>query len=347
MSESKIIYTHTDEAPLLATYSFLPIIEAYAAKAGVDVETRDISLAGRILASFADRLPEDQRVADALAELGDLAKTPEANIIKLPNISASIPQLKAAIAELQAQGFDLPDYPDNPQTDDEKDVRARYDKVKGSAVNPVLREGNSDRRAPESVKNYARKHPHSMGAWTLRLEDQRRAHGRRRLPRPTRSRSVIEKAGSLRIELVTDDGTEVLKESVPVEAGEVVDAHLHEHRRAAVLPERPDRAGQGRRRAVLGAPQGHHDEGLRPDHLRPRGAGVLPDAVRRAGRGAARARPRPEQRPRRHPLRRREGRRRDRAQPSRRPSSRTSRTARRWRWSTPTRASPTCTCPAT
>ena len=182
MSESKIIYTHTDEAPLLATYSFLPIIEAYAAKAGVDVETRDISLAGRILASFADRLPEDQQVPDALAELGDLAKTPEANIIKLPNISASIPQLKAAIAELQEQGFDLPDYPDNPQSDDDKDVRARYDKVKGSAVNPVLREGNSDRRAPESVKNYARKHPHSMGDVVLRLQDQRRAHDRRRLP---------------------------------------------------------------------------------------------------------------------------------------------------------------------
>ncbi len=166
MSESKIIYTHTDEAPLLATYSFLPIIQAYAAKAGVGVETRDISLAGRILAGFADRLPEDQQVPDSLAELGDLAKTPEANIVKLPNISASIPQLKAAIAELQEQGFDLPDYPDNPQSDDEKDVRARYDKVKGSAVNPVLREGNSDRRAPESVKNYARKHPHSMGEWS-------------------------------------------------------------------------------------------------------------------------------------------------------------------------------------
>src|SRR6187397_3166321 len=156
---AKIIYTHTDEAPLLATYSFLPIVEAYAGKAGVAIETRDISLAGRILAQFGI-------VDDALAELGALAKTPEANIIKLPNISASVPQLKAAIAELQGHGYALPDYPDNPPSDEETDIRSRYDKIKGSAVNPVLREGNSDRRAPLSVKNYARKHPHKMGAWS-------------------------------------------------------------------------------------------------------------------------------------------------------------------------------------
>ena len=166
VTDSKIIYTHTDEAPLLATYSFLPIVQAYAAKAGVDVETRDISLAGRIIAVFPERLTDDQRIGDALAELGELANTPAANIIKLPNISASMPQLKAAIAELQAKGYDLPDYPEDPQTDEERDIRARYDKVKGSAVNPVLREGNSDRRAPASVKGYARSHPHSMGAWS-------------------------------------------------------------------------------------------------------------------------------------------------------------------------------------
>ncbi|ROR90182.1 NADP-dependent isocitrate dehydrogenase [Nocardioides aurantiacus] len=222
MTDSKIIYTQTDEAPALATYSFLPVISAYAAKAGVDVETRDISLAGRIIAVFSDLLPEDQRVDDALAELGDLAKTSEANIIKLPNISASVPQLKAAVAELQEQGVALPDYPDSPQTDEEKDVRARYDKVKGSAVNPVLREGNSDRRAPESVKSYARKNPHSMGAWssdsktnvaTMSGDDFR--HNEQSV--------VIEEAGSLRVELVTDGGTQVLKESIPVEAGEVVD----------------------------------------------------------------------------------------------------------------------------
>ena len=222
MSEPKIIYTHTDEAPLLATYSFLPVIQAYAATAGVEVETRDISLAGRILASFADRLPEDQRVPDSLAELGALAQRGEANIVKLPNISASLPQLKAAIAELQEQGFDLPDYPDSPQSEEDKDVRARYDKVKGSAVNPVLREGNSDRRAPQPVKGYVRKHPHSMGAWSPDCKTNV-AHMSAGDFRSNEKSVVIEKAGSLRIELVTDAGTEVLKESVPVEAGEVVD----------------------------------------------------------------------------------------------------------------------------
>jgi isocitrate dehydrogenase len=221
---SKIIYTHTDEAPALATYSLLPIVEAYAAAAGVSVETRDISLSGRILAQFADRLPEDQRVDDALAELGELATKPEANIIKLPNISASIPQLKAAIAELQEHGYDLPAYPDEPTTDEEKDVRARYDKVKGSAVNPVLREGNSDRRAPESVKQYARTHPHSMGAWSpesrtrvATMDDGDFRHSEKSV--------VVADDDILRIEHVGADGTvTVLKESVPVLAGEVVDA---------------------------------------------------------------------------------------------------------------------------
>ena len=166
MTESTIIYTHTDEAPLLATYSFLPIISAYAAIAGVALETRDISLAGRIIANFPEHLNPGQRIGDALAELGALTLEPEANIIKLPNISASIPQMKEAIAELQAQGYALPDYPDAPETAEEKEIRARYDRVKGSAVNPVLREGNSDRRAPASVKQYAKTHPHAMGAWS-------------------------------------------------------------------------------------------------------------------------------------------------------------------------------------
>ena len=161
-----IIYTLTDEAPMLATYSFLPVVQAFASSAGVDVETRDISLAGRILALFPDHLTEEQRIGDALTELGELATTPEANIIKLPNISASMPQLKAAVKELQSQGYALPDYPDDPQTDEDREIRSRYDRVKGSAVNPVLREGNSDRRAPSAVKNYARRHPHSMGAWS-------------------------------------------------------------------------------------------------------------------------------------------------------------------------------------
>jgi isocitrate dehydrogenase len=219
-----IIYTRTDEAPLLATYSFLPIIQAYASTAGIEIQTRDISLAGRIIAQFPERLTEQQRIGDALAELGELAKTPAANIIKLPNISASIPQLKAAIAELQGKGYDLPDYPDDPKTEAEKAVRAIYDKVKGSAVNPVLREGNSDRRAPASVKNYARKHPHKMGAWspdsrtnvaTMSAEDFR-----------ANEKSVVLPADdTLTIELTGNDGSvTVLKQSLPVLAGEVVDA---------------------------------------------------------------------------------------------------------------------------
>lgn len=224
MTDSTIIYTHTDEAPALATYSFLPVIQAYASTAGVNVESRDISLAGRIIASFPERLQEGQRIDDALAELGELAKRPEANIIKLPNISASIPQLKAAIAELQAQGYALPDYPDDPQTDEDKDVRARYDKVKGSAVNPVLREGNSDRRAPASVKNYAKAHPHRMGKWTADSKTNVATMGVDDF-RATEKSTVIAEDGSLRIELAGDDGsTTVLRESVPVLAGEVVDA---------------------------------------------------------------------------------------------------------------------------
>lgn len=224
MTDSTIIYTHTDEAPALATYSFLPVVQAYASKAGVNVESRDISLAGRIIASFPERLREDQRIGDALAELGALARNPEANIIKLPNISASIPQLKAAIAELQAQGYALPDYPDDPRTDEDEDVRARYDKVKGSAVNPVLREGNSDRRAPASVKNYAKAHPHRMGAWTADSKTNVATMGVDDF-RSTEKSAVIAEDGSLRIELIGDDGSStVLRESVPVLRGEVVDA---------------------------------------------------------------------------------------------------------------------------
>ncbi|MBT2384335.1 NADP-dependent isocitrate dehydrogenase [Streptomyces sp. ISL-11] len=226
MTDSTIIYTHTDEAPALATYSFLPVVEAYASTAGVTVESRDISLAGRIIAGFPERLEEGQRVDDALAELGELAKTPGANMIKLPNISASIPQLKAAVAELQEQGYALPDYPDDPQTDEERDIRARYDKVKGSAVNPVLREGNSDRRAPASVKNYAKAHPHRMGAWTAESKTNVATMGADDF-RSTEKSAVIAEDGSLRIELAGDDGsTTVLRESVPVLAGEVVDASV-------------------------------------------------------------------------------------------------------------------------
>ena len=211
---STIIWTRTDEAPLLATYSFKPIVEAFAAQAGIDVETADISLAGRILAQFPDRLSDEQRIPDALTELGELAKTPEANIIKLPNISASLVQLKKAIAELQAAGFDIPDY---------EDAQDKYDAVKGSAVNPVLREGNSDRRAPEAVKNYTKKHPHSMGEWskdsktnvaTMDAGDFR--HNEKSV--------IIPAEDTLTIKLVTADGEKVLKEGLKVQAGEVIDA---------------------------------------------------------------------------------------------------------------------------
>ncbi|GAA3715645.1 NADP-dependent isocitrate dehydrogenase [Terrabacter ginsenosidimutans] len=222
--DSTIIYTHTDEAPALATASLLPIVSAFAKQAGVEVETRDISLSGRIIAAFPDALKPEQRIDDALAELGALAKTPEANIIKLPNVSASIPQLKAAIAELQAAGYALPDYPDNPTTDEERSARAAYDKIKGSAVNPVLREGNSDRRAPASVKSYARKHPHSMGAWTAESKTNVATMGEDDFRHNEKS-VVIAADDTLRVELVGPDGsTTVLKESIPVLAGEVVDA---------------------------------------------------------------------------------------------------------------------------
>ncbi|MFF2244628.1 NADP-dependent isocitrate dehydrogenase [Arthrobacter sp. NPDC058130] len=229
---AKIIYTHTDEAPMLATYSFLPIIEAFASTAGVEVETRDISLAGRIIAAFGDYLTEEQRASDALAELGALAKTPEANIIKLPNISASVPQLKAAIAELQGHGYALPDYPDNPSSDEETDIRSRYDKIKGSAVNPVLREGNSDRRAPLSVKNYARQNPHSMGAWTPESKTNV-AHMEADDFRSNEKSVVIDADTNIKIQLVKEDGTvKVLKRAFPVLAGEVIDGTVM---RAAAL----------------------------------------------------------------------------------------------------------------
>ncbi|KPG80303.1 NADP-dependent isocitrate dehydrogenase [Frigoribacterium sp. RIT-PI-h] len=243
---AKIIYTLTDEAPMLATYSFLPIIQAYAKTAGVDVETRDISLAARIISQFPERLTDEQRQGDALAELGALAKTPEANIIKLPNISASMPQLKAAVKELQSQGYDLPDYPDSPSTDAERDVKARYDKVKGSAVNPVLREGNSDRRAPLSVKNYARKHPHRMGAWTADSKTNVATMGVDDF-RSNEKTVVIPADDTLRIEFVGTDGeTRVLRESIPVLAGEVVDgtvlhvAALHEFLAAQIARAEAD-----------------------------------------------------------------------------------------------------------
>jgi len=219
-----ILYTLTDEAPFLATQSLLPIVTAFAGAAGIAVHTRDISLSGRLLAQFPELLAPAQRVNDDLAELGALATTPEANIIKLPNISASLPQLKAAIKELQGQGYPLPDYPDAPATDAEREIQARYDKVKGSAVNPVLREGNSDRRAPASVKSYARKHPHRMGAWSADSKSHV-AHMQDGDFYASEQSATLSDAGSLKIELVGKDGNSItLKDSVKVQAGEIVDA---------------------------------------------------------------------------------------------------------------------------
>ena len=220
----KIIYTLTDEAPFLATQSLLPIIDAYTDTAGIVVETRDISLAGRILALFPEQLTDAQKIADDLAELGALATTPEANIIKLPNISASVPQLKAAIKELQSQGYALPAYPDEPKDAAEQDIKTRYDKVKGSAVNPVLREGNSDRRAPLSVKNYARKHPHRMGKWSSESKSHV-AHMDNGDFFGSEQSTTLAQAGTLKIEFVGADGSsKVLKDAVAVKAGEIVDA---------------------------------------------------------------------------------------------------------------------------
>ena len=221
---SKIFYTKTDEAPALATYSFLPMVKAFTSKAGIDVETRDISLAGRILSSFSAYLKDEQRLNDALSELGDLAQTPEANIIKLPNISASIPQLKAAITELQAAGFELPDYPAEPNNKEEQRIKSAYDKIKGSAVNPVLREGNSDRRAPKAVKQYARKHPHSMGAWTANSKSHVSSMSEGDFY-GTETSTTMSEAGVASIVLRDYDGaTTLLRDGIALQKGEIIDA---------------------------------------------------------------------------------------------------------------------------
>ena len=223
-NSSTIIYTKTDEAPALATQSLLPIIKSFVSSSGINIETKDISLAARILANFSDFISEDQMVPNALAELGQLAKKPEANIIKLPNISASIPQLKSAIKELQSKGFNIPNYPNEPENDSEKDIKSRYDKIKGSAVNPVLREGNSDRRAPKAVKNYAKKNPHSMGVWSsdskthvATMSEEDFAHNEKSV--------TIDDDSSITIEHTDINGVStVLKDSFSLLKGEIIDA---------------------------------------------------------------------------------------------------------------------------
>ncbi len=303
VTDSTIIYTHTDEAPALATYSFLPVIQAYASQAGVTVETRDISLAGRIIAVFPEYLEEGQRIADALSELGELAKTPEANIIKLPNVSASIPQLKAAVAELQAQGYALPAYPDDPKTDEEREIRARYDKIKGSAVNPVLREGNSDRRAPASVKNYAKAHPHRMGAWTPESKTNVATMGENDFASTEKS-VVIDADDTLRFEFTAADGTvSELREPLKVVAGEVVDAAVM--RAAALRTFLSEQVARAKAEGVLfsvhlKATMMKVSDPIVFGHVSAR---LLPGHLRQVRRGPRRRRPLPERRPRLDPQR--------------------------------------------
>ena len=244
-----IIYTKTDEAPALATYSLLPIIQAFTKSSGIGVETRDISLSGRILANFQDYLKEDQQFADALSELGELAKRPEANIIKLPNISASVPQLKAAITELNDQGFDVPEYPEEPSTDEEREIKGRYDRVKGSAVNPVLREGNSDRRAPGAVKEYARNNPHRMGQWSADSKTEVASMGADDFCSNEKS-ATIESSTDYSIVFVGDDGeSTVLKEPAPLLSGEVIDATCM--KRDALLNFLSDQITSAKEKGVL------------------------------------------------------------------------------------------------
>ncbi len=282
----KIVYTLTDEAPALATRSLLPIVRAFAAAADVEVEVRDISLAGRILAQFPDVLDEEHRVADALGELGELAETPEANIIKLPNISASVPQLKAAIEELQGKGYAIPDYPEEPADDAQRVTRARYDRVKGSAVNPVLRQGNSDRRAPASVKENARQHPQSMGEWSSDSRSHVATMSERRL---SLDRAVDDRRARRH---GPDRARRSRRQDHGPEGQDGREGRRGARRRrdaprgARCVHRRPDRRREGARRPVLRAPQDDDDACGGPDHLRARAAGVLRRRVRSIRRRA-------------------------------------------------------------
>ena len=347
MSAHKIIWTDTDEAPALATYSLLPIIQKFTEGTGVEVETRDISLAGRIIANFPDYLKEGQRIPDYLTQLGELTLTPEANIIKLPNISASIPQLQEAIQELQSQGYALPDYPENPKDDKEREIQARYAKALGSAVNPVLREGNRDRRAPALGQELLQEAPPQAGRLEARLQGPRRPHERRRL---LRQREVRDHGRGRRLQDRArrqgrhGQGPEGQAERAP---GRDPLRDVHEQEGPAQVLRGADRGRQGQGPAAVPAPQGHHDEDLRPDPVRARRLGLLQEGPGQARRRAQAARGQRQQRPGRRlrqdpgPAGGPSGR---RSRPTSRPSTPS---GRPWPWSIPTRASPTCTCPAT
>ena len=287
MTKPIIYWTKVDEAPALATYSLLPIVQAFTKAAGVDVQTRDISLAGRVIANFPDNLTESQKLNDDLTWLGELTQKPEANIIKLPNVSASVPQLKAVIKELQSQGYKIPDFPENPQNDAEKELKVRFGKVLGSAVNPVLREGNSDRRAALSVKNFARKHPHRMGKWAPDSKTHV-AHMTANDFYGSETSVTVSEAGPVRIEFVGADGkSTVLKEKTTLKVGEVIDScAMNVRALRKFFAEQIEEAKKRAERAAVAAPESHHDEDLRSHHVRPRRLGVLQGCVRQAWRNA-------------------------------------------------------------
>jgi isocitrate dehydrogenase len=263
---SKIFYTQTDEAAALATQSLLPIVQAFAKSCGIEIETKNISLAARILANFQSYLKPEQKVADALAELGKLVKQPDANIIKLPNISASIPQLKAAIEELQSNGFKIPNYPDTPSNEEEKNIKSTYDKIKGSAVNPVLREGNSDRRAPKPVKAFAKKNPHSMGEWTASSASHVSTMGSGDFASNEKS-VTISQAGNVKIQLSNAAGITTLKESVPVLDGEIIDATVMSKKALVAFLEAQIVDAKEQGHSIFTSHESHHDEGIRSYHF--------------------------------------------------------------------------------
>ena len=342
-----VIYTLTDEAPLLATYAFLPIVRAFTEPAGIEIKTSDISVAARILAEFPENLTDEQRVPDNLGELGRLTELADTNIIKLPNISASVPQLIAAVKELQGKGYNIPDFPQSPKTDEDKRIRDRYAKCLGSAVNPVLRQGNSDRRAPKAVKEYARRHPHSMGEWspasrthvaTMRHGDF--YHGEKSM--------TLDRARSVKMVLETKSGeTLELKPKGRAARGRRHRQHVHEQEGTVRVLRGADEGRLRDRRDVLTARQGDDDEGLAPHRLRPRGEDLLQGRVRQAPGALRRTRRQRQQRTGRS-LRPRSSR------CPRRCTKRSSatctpatNTARSWPWSTRPRASPTSIRPAT
>ena len=346
MSDLEIVWTKVDEAPALATFSLLPIVEAFVGTAGVTMKLKDISLTGRILANFPEKLTPAQRINDELAELGQLAMRPEANIIKLPNISASIPQLKAAIKELQDKGYDVPDYPDSDATEADKDIRARYGRVLGSAVNPVLREGNSDRRAAGAVKQYARNNPHKMGAWSADSKSHV-AYMSGGDFYGSEVATTVAAPTNARIELVGSDGAvTVLKAKTPLQAGEIIDASAMSRKALRAFFAEQIARREERRRAVLAAREDDHDEDLRSHHFRSCRFRVLRRCVREARRHARADRRRSRQRRGRSPdagSKRCRTPKRQRSRPTSRPPTRPGPASP---WSIPTAGSPTCTCRA-